>query len=102
MGFAFAAETLVARAFGGKNPTLVRKSVAMTGIWSFIICVLTAASFAFAGPWIIDLMVKDITVQEAARGYLWWMVACASLRWGQHGCWMVSLSEQHVAEICVT
>ena len=83
-GFAFAAETLVARAFGGKNPTLVRKSVAMTGIWSFIICVLTAASFAFAGPWIIDLMVKDITVQEAGRGYLWWMVAaplCGGAAW---------------------
>ncbi len=74
-GFAFAAETLIARAYGRGDPARVRKSALMTGMWGMVICVATALVFALAGPWIIDLMAKDIDVQAAARTYLWWMVA---------------------------
>jgi len=85
-GFAFAAETLIARAYGRGNPGRVRKSAVMTSIWGMVTCVVSALSFALAGPWIIDVMAKDVAVQAEARDYLWWMVAAPIL-----GCaaWML-------------
>lgn len=74
-GFAFAAETLIARAYGRKDRARVRRSAMMTGMWGVVICVLTAVAFLLAGPWLIDLMAKDPEVQIEARDYLWWMVA---------------------------
>ncbi|MEP2889581.1 MAG: MATE family efflux transporter [Tateyamaria sp.] len=74
-GFAFAAETLIARAYGRGDPRRVRRSVLMTSFWGLVVCVLTALAFLAAGPWLIDLMAKDVEVQAEARLYLWWMVA---------------------------
>lgn len=74
-GFAFAAETLIARAYGRKDPARVRKSALMTGFWGMVVCVLSAGAFLLTGPWLIDLMAKDPDVQQVARDYLWWMVA---------------------------
>ena len=74
-GFAFAAETLIARAYGRRDPARVRRSALMTGMWGMVICVTTAVAFLLAGPWLIDLMAKDVQVQTEARAYLWWMVA---------------------------
>ena len=73
-GFAFAAETLIARAYGRSDPVRVRRSALMTSMWGLVVCVLTAVAFLLAGPWLIDLMAKDVDVQIAARAYLWWMV----------------------------
>ncbi|MEP5632504.1 MAG: MATE family efflux transporter [Tateyamaria sp.] len=74
-GFAFAAETLIARAYGRGDPRRVRRSALMTSFWGLVVCVLTALAFLAAGPWLIDLMAKDTAVQAEARLYLWWMVA---------------------------
>ncbi len=73
-GFAFAAETLIARAYGRSDPVRVRRSALMTSMWGLVVCVVTAVAFLLAGPWLIDLMAKDVDVQIAARAYLWWMV----------------------------
>ncbi|WP_299547108.1 MATE family efflux transporter [uncultured Tateyamaria sp.] len=74
-GFAFAAETLIARAYGRRDPARVRRSSLMTGMWGMVICASTALAFLLAGPWLIDVMAKDADVQLVAREYLWWMVA---------------------------
>lgn len=74
-GFAFAAESLIARAYGRKDPARVRRSAVMTGMWGLVVCSAMAVGFALAGSWLIDLMAKDAGVQQAARAYLWWMVA---------------------------
>ncbi|WP_299599267.1 MATE family efflux transporter [uncultured Tateyamaria sp.] len=74
-GFAFAAETLIARAYGRRDPMRVRRSALMTSMWGMAICCITAGAFLFVGPWLIDVMAKDIEVQMVAREYLWWMVA---------------------------
>ncbi|MEL7131452.1 MAG: MATE family efflux transporter, partial [Pseudomonadota bacterium] len=74
-GFAFAAETLIARAYGRRDPARVRRSAIMTSAWGMGICCATAFAFLLAGPWLIDVMAKDAEVQQAARGYLPWMVA---------------------------
>ena len=73
-GFAFAAETLIARAYGRRDRARVRRSALMTGMWGMVVCLVTALGFLIAGPWLIDLMAKDVAVQAEARAYLWWMV----------------------------
>ncbi len=74
-GFAFAAETLIARAYGRSDPGRVRRSAVLTSLWGMVVCVCTALAFLLAGPWLIDVMAKDVDVQVTARAYLWWMVA---------------------------
>ncbi|WP_415921629.1 MATE family efflux transporter [Tateyamaria sp. SN6-1] len=73
-GFAFAAETLIARAYGRKDPARVRRSAVLTGFWGAGLCVFCAVAFWLAGPWLIDLLAKDAQVQAEARVYLPWMV----------------------------
>ena len=85
-GFAFAAETLIARAYGRGQPERVRRSAIVTSIGGLTVCITLAVFFALAGPWLIDVMAKAPDVQEEARAYLWWMVAAPLL-----GCaaWML-------------
>jgi MATE family multidrug resistance protein len=73
-GFAFAAETLIARAMGRADASRLRRSALMTGFWGAVVCVTTALAFAIFGPWLIDLMAKSPEVQVEARIYLPWMV----------------------------
>ncbi|MCR8826215.1 MATE family efflux transporter [Pseudosulfitobacter koreensis] len=74
-GFAFAAETLIARAYGRHAPDRVRRSALLTSFWGAGAGVLLALAFALAGPWLIDVMAKDEAVRAVARTYLPWMVA---------------------------
>lgn len=74
-GFAFAAETLIARAFGRRDRGRVRRSAIMTSIWAAVVCGTAALSFAIVGPWLIDVMAKAPEVQAVARTYLIYMVA---------------------------
>lgn len=74
-GFAFAAETLIARAMGRGDPSRLRRSAMMTGFWGGVVCVTTSLGFALVGPCLIDVMAKSPEVQAVARTYLPWMVA---------------------------
>lgn len=74
-GFAFTAESLIARAYGLGKRSHVRRSVIVTSFWGMVVCVSTALGFAFAGGWIIDVMAKDTDVQRVAREFLPYMVA---------------------------
>lgn len=73
-GFAFAAETLIARAVGRRDATRLRRSVWVTSFWGAVVCLVSSAAFAASGPWIIDLMAKDMEVQQVARDFLPYMV----------------------------
>ncbi|MGB1208152.1 MAG: MATE family efflux transporter, partial [Paracoccaceae bacterium] len=85
-GFAFAAEALVARAFGRGDVVRVRRSAALTSVWGLVICLAMGLGFAALGPWIITVMAKDLAVQALAKEYLIWMVLAPPL-----GCaaWML-------------
>ncbi len=74
-GFAFAAETLIARAVGRGDRAYLRRSALVTSVWGLVICVSMALAFWVAGGWIIDLMAKDPDVQRVAREFLPYMVA---------------------------
>ncbi|MGB1033885.1 MAG: MATE family efflux transporter [Primorskyibacter sp.] len=85
-GFAFAAEALVARAFGRGDVVRVRRSAMLTSVWGLVICLAMGLGFAALGPWIITVMAKDLAVQALAKEYLIWMVLAPPL-----GCaaWML-------------
>ncbi len=74
-GFAFAAETLIARAIGRGDRGQLRRSALVTGTWGLVVCVTMALAFTALGGWIIDVMAKDPDVQRVARDYLPYMVA---------------------------
>lgn len=73
-GFAFAAETLIARAVGRGDRAHVRRSALVAGFWGLVVCVTMAAGFGLFGHWLIDLMAKDVNVQQTARIFLPYMV----------------------------
>ncbi|MGH1444429.1 MAG: MATE family efflux transporter [Cognatishimia sp.] len=85
-GFAFAAEALIARAIGQKNPKRLRKSALMCSFWGMVTCVSMSIFFAFGGTWLISVMAKSPDVQTTAADYLPWMIAAPIL-----GCasWML-------------
>ncbi|MCY4334092.1 MAG: MATE family efflux transporter [Litoreibacter sp.] len=85
-GFAFAAETLIARAYGRGDPARVRRSAIVASTGGLGVCVIAALFFALAGPPLIDLMAKAPEVQAEARSYLWWMVAAPIVGWAA---WML-------------
>jgi MATE family multidrug resistance protein len=85
-GFAFAAETLIARAYGRGDRAYLRRAATVTSFWGAVVCIGMAAAFALAGPWIIDLMAKDPDVQRVARDFLPYMVAAPLLGWAS---WML-------------
>ena len=74
-GFAFAAEALVARAFGAGRLDRLRRGALLTSVWGLASAVALALAFALAGGPIIDLMTTAEEVRAAARAYLPWMVA---------------------------
>ncbi|MCE8533983.1 MATE family efflux transporter [Ruegeria pomeroyi] len=78
-GFAFAAESLVGQAFGAGAVARLRRAAWMTSLWGLVLALLLAVVFWALGPWLIDVMTKDPSVQLAARGYLAWMVAAPLL-----------------------
>ncbi|MEM9578019.1 MAG: MATE family efflux transporter [Pseudomonadota bacterium] len=82
-GFAFSAETLIARAYGKRDPAQVRRGAMLTSFWGLVVSITTAIGFALAGASLIDVMAKNAEVQQMARAYLPYMgaaplVGCAA------------------------
>ena len=69
-GFVFAAESLVGQAMGARAVAQLRRGALVAAVWAFSLAALIALIFFILGPWVIDLMVTDASVQEAARLYL--------------------------------
>jgi MATE family multidrug resistance protein len=74
-GFAFAAESLVGQAVGARRVDRLRRSAWVASIWAVAASVLLGATFALAGPPLIDLMATDAAVRAESRSYLGWMAA---------------------------
>ncbi len=73
-GFAYAAETLVARAVGRKDAMRLRRSAYLCTLWGAISAVLMALIFWSFGPWMIDAMSTAEPVRQQARIYLLWVI----------------------------
>jgi len=74
-GFAFAAEALVARAFGAGDRARLRRGAGLAGLWGLGAAGLMALAFAVGGGALVDLMTTAEDVRAAARVYLPWVVA---------------------------
>ncbi|MDC0736733.1 MATE family efflux transporter [Cognatishimia sp. SS12] len=85
-GFAFAAEALVARAIGRRDPARLRRAALMCSFWGAVTCAGLSLAFALGGGWLITVMAKAPEVQATAMTYLPWMVVAPLL-----GCasWML-------------
>ncbi len=71
-GFAFASESLVGKYAGGKNKTLLNKSVHYTFIWGMILALLFSLVYYFAGESIFWLFTDQSDIVEAAIPFLFW------------------------------
>jgi MATE family multidrug resistance protein len=71
-GFAAAAEQLAGRAVGARFRPAFERVVRLTTLWGLLTAVLLAATFALAGPLVIDLMTTAADVRASARDYLVW------------------------------
>jgi MATE family multidrug resistance protein len=83
-GFAFAAETLVARAVGRRDVSRLRRAAWLSGLWGAALCVVMAVFFAIGGGWIIDLLSTAEPVREEARIFLIYAVLtpiCGFMPW---------------------
>lgn len=73
-GIAHAAEALVGRAVGGRDPAGLRAAVRRTLGWSVGFAGMFTVVYALAGPLLIDLLTGIGDVRAAARQYLPWLV----------------------------
>lgn len=78
-GFAFAAETLVGQAVGGRRPAAVRRASLMTAQWGIGGSLLLGVVFFTAGPAIIDMLTTSPEVRAAARDYLPWLAVAPAI-----------------------
>lgn len=74
-GFAFAAEALVGLSVGARTRADLRRSVALTALWSAAMAVLLATGFAVFGGLIINVMTTVPEVRLEAGAYLLWIIA---------------------------
>jgi len=73
-GFAYTAESFVARAVGARDLARLRRAAWLCTLWAGLSAVLVAVVFAVFGPMAIDLMTTSEEVRTAARLYLLWVV----------------------------
>ena len=69
-GLANAAEQLCGRAYGARDKDSFSGTVKLVVIWGFGFALAVAATFAFAGPALIDIMTANPEVRRLARDYL--------------------------------
>jgi MATE family multidrug resistance protein len=81
-GFANAAESLVGRAIGSRDVTMLQGSLQLSAQWTLWIALALSLAFAAGGPVAIDLMTSQPALRTLAREFLPWLVAAPLV-----GCW---------------
>jgi multidrug resistance protein, MATE family len=103
-GFVFAAESLVGQAMGARALAQLRRGASVTAVWAFGSALVLATGFWIVGPFVIDVMAKDPTVQEAARLYLPHMVAAplfGALAWMLDGVFIGATRTQDMRNMMI-
>lgn len=85
-GFAFAAESLVGKAFGARQRRALRRAAMLSSFWGLIVVFVMSFVFVAFGSNIIDLMTTAPDVREVARGYLIYLILVPPLGWAA---WML-------------
>lgn len=74
-GFATAAESLVGKYFGAGNRENYKKAIRYSFYWGMGLSVAYSAAYFFFGNNIIALLTDIESVREAAKPYMWWLIA---------------------------
>ena len=85
-GFAYAGEALTGRFIGAKDSASLRLTVKLTFVWSMAVALIFVLIYRFAGTPMLKVMTSDVTVINAAKGYMSWLllmplVGCAAFTW---------------------
>ena len=72
-GFAFSAEALVGSAYGQRSQPQIRSAALKSTFWAFLCALLMTLFFFLFGEKLIQVMVKDETIQNTSQEYLFWM-----------------------------
>lgn len=70
-GLANAAEQLCGRAYGARDRLAFTSATRLVIVWGFAFALAVTASYALAGPLLIDIMTASEDVRRSARDYLW-------------------------------
>ena len=74
-GMAFAAEALTGRALGARKAGDMRAALKASGLWCFVIALVTVIAFIALGPTLIRLLTDLEDVRTGALAYLPWVIA---------------------------
>ena len=71
---------------GAKDAVMLRQTVKWTFVWSMGIALIFIGIYHFAGVPLLRMMTSDVTVVEASREYLPWLllmpvIGCAAFTW---------------------
>ena len=85
-GFAYAGEALTGRFIGAGDGRQLVRAVRILFVWALGVGLLFTVAYAVAGDWSIRLMTSDLSVVEASRPFLLWLitmplVSCAAFMW---------------------
>ena len=72
-GFAFAAESLVGQAVGGRQPQALRRASRLTSAWGLGGALVLGVGFLLGGGSMIDVLTTSPEVRAEARLYLPWL-----------------------------
>lgn len=70
--FANAAEILIGKAVGRRDPLLFRQAVRASHVWGFATAGLSTVIFLFYGHWVVAAMTDLATIRAVAGQYLVW------------------------------
>jgi len=85
-GFAFAGEALTGRFVGSKDRVNLKHTVRLTFVWSMSIGLTFVFIYALCGIPMFRVMTSDVSVVEAARPFVFWLVimplfGCPAFTW---------------------
>ena len=73
-GFAYAAEALVGRYVGAKDPVNLKKSIRKLFLWGLVVSIPFTLAYAVAGNKILLILTNNQELITLAHEYIWWVI----------------------------
>jgi len=73
-GFAYAAEALVGRFIGSKNPGLLKKTIRLLFLWGIYISIPFTLAYAFFSESILNILTNNELIINASAPYIFWIM----------------------------
>ena len=73
-GFAYAAESLIGKYFGGKNLSLLKQTIRSLMKWGVVLSLLFTLLYAIFGNQLLAILTNEAEVIHAAKEYVHWVI----------------------------